>query len=351
MNKTIKHSGLGEAAVIDDAFVENLRNDPDSDPFLYSLENLTQDDLGAPPEKKKRSFSDIIYEGARKLLLLICAGVFIYSMVTVAKSLIAYRQAEDLYQNLSSSMFDTSNLSGFEDSAYPPLALPAKPSKPADFLTALNRGGDSALIDFGGGYTPRYNKRVELMKSMINTLIIKNSDTFGWIKAEETVIDYPIVLGEDNDFYLDHAYDRSSLPAGAIFADYRCSRTLTENFHLILYGHNMKNGLMFNGATKYLNEDFFSADNLIEVSTPDGIFTYKVFSVYEARYDDDYIRVGFGSWNEFIEYVKGLEARSMYHLPDFEVKEDDRLLTLSTCTNGAWTQRYAIHAILTSYEL
>ena len=75
-------------------------------------------------------------------------------------------------------------------------------------------------------------------------------DAIGWIYIPDTSINYPIMQGEDNDFYLTHGTDGRSLKCGCIELDYRCENRFQNNFN-ILYGHNMKNGSMFANVCRF----------------------------------------------------------------------------------------------------
>ncbi len=323
-------------------FVENPKPDADSSPFLYSLETLKPDDI-APEQKKKTSPYTVAYRCVRLLLLVFSLGVFCWSMYTVLSSLVGYWRAEMLYASLSSDDFEEELPAGVSPKSRPLDTLP-------DYATALRAAGNP-LDEHQDVKAASYNEKFESMKAKLNSLSIKNPDVFGWIKIRNTVIDYPIMHYSDNEYYLNHTYTGDFLQAGSIFSDYRCYTSIMKNFHLILYGHNMRNGLMFNNVMNYLDEKFFDENPYIEIYTFDGIYTYEVFAIYETRYDYDYIRTAFENYDQFIEYCEKLRANSLYVREGIEFKENDRLLTLSTCTNNITeTGRYALHAVLVGAE-
>ena len=70
-----------------------------------------------------------------------------------------------------------------------------------------------------------------------------NSDYQFWINVEGTNIDYPVVQGSDNDFYLNHDFNKNYLPAGSIFLDYR--NDFETDYNTVIYGHHMRNSTMF----------------------------------------------------------------------------------------------------------
>ena len=85
---------------------------------------------------------------------------------------------------------------------------------------------------------------IEELKEQAQELQESYPDAIGWIYVPDTNINYPIMQGEDNDFYLTHGTDGRSLKCGCIELDFRCENRFQNNFN-ILYGHNMKNGSMF----------------------------------------------------------------------------------------------------------
>ncbi len=97
----------------------------------------------------------------------------------------------------------------------------------------------------------------------------ENSDVVGWIRVNNSKIDYPVVHTTDNDFYLTHSYNKQYNSAGAIFADYRNSCDGTDK-NLVLYGHNRKDGSMFGTENKALQKSWCSDEEnqIITYYTP-----------------------------------------------------------------------------------
>ena len=102
---------------------------------------------------------------------------------------------------------------------------------------------------------------------------------------------------------------------------------------------------MFHGVTKFLEEDVFRSE-LIYIYTMDGVYVYKPFSVYDTTATSGYIRTGFLSKQDFVEFCAEMKSRSKFD-SDIVVGEEDRIITLSTCTNVG-DGRYALHAVLIS---
>lgn len=82
-----------------------------------------------------------------------------------------------------------------------------------------------------------------------------NEDIVAWIQIPEIGVDYPVVQGEDNEYYLHHTYRKEANKAGSIFLDYRNRADFTEQ-RVIIYGHNMKDGSMFSNLKQYQDSVF-----------------------------------------------------------------------------------------------
>ncbi len=77
-----------------------------------------------------------------------------------------------------------------------------------------------------------------------------NEDLVAWIQIPGIGVDYPVVQGEDNEYYLYHTFQKENNKAGSIFLDYRNHDDFTDR-RVILYGHNMKDGSMFSNLKQY----------------------------------------------------------------------------------------------------
>ena len=199
-------------------------------------------------------------------------------------------------------------------------------------------------------YSEKFLNACEFIRSLQKT----NSDIIGYIdiRFEENnkskQISYPLLRGEDNEFYVTHAYDGSELKAGSIFLDYRCDRHLENNRVSLIFGHNMNNGSMFQKLTYFKQQKYFDNVNIV-IYTLDGIYTYKVFSVHNTKANDGYSSIYFSSGSEYLAFIKKMQSQSML-LSDIELYATDRINTLSTCLNTYSDARLAVHAVLIGIE-
>ena len=108
-------------------------------------------------------------------------------------------------------------------------------------------------------------------KSPINfkKLQKKNPEVYAWIKVEGTNVDYPILQSEtDNAYYLTHTIEKKESPEGAIFTENYNTKTF-EDPNTLIYGHNMKNGSMFQTLHDYMDRDFFDKNRDVTIYMPD----------------------------------------------------------------------------------
>ena len=174
-----------------------------------------------------------------------------------------------------------------------------------------------------------------------------NDEIVGWIVVNGTNINYPFVQHTDNSFYLNHSLDKSYNGAGWVFLDYRNSIEVV-NKNMILYAHERQDGTMFGSLKNVLTNEWKNNEenSVISLSTKNGSYLYKIFSVYHIPNNDDYIQTDFSSDNEYLEFLNKLKERSIYDFDESLILED-HILTLSTCyyTNQ---EKLVVHAKLIS---
>lgn len=168
-----------------------------------------------------------------------------------------------------------------------------------------------------------------------------NSDYQFWINVEGTNIDYPVVQGSDNDFYLNHDFNKNYLPAGSIFLDYR--NDFETDYNTVIYGHHMRNSTMFGQMEKFKEKDFFEKNKTITLTSEDDIYEYEIFAigVYDANFG--YNTVNFNDEDDFNNFLDKILSKSMYSRNI--VNSSDKIITLSTCSYEYDNARTAIFAV------
>ncbi len=319
--------------------------------FTQSVDTLTAEELMAKKdtvqdgEKKaapgKRSKTSNILQLA---LLFIFGSVLVVSLVMLGQNIWGKIEGGQIYNDASDhfNLFvpGQTNAAG----AYPwnnTLTCFSGDAALQSLFDRINSGRGDGNI----GGTSAYDQQLEQMRASLTSLREINSDVYGWIYVEGTKINYPILLGTDNDYYLDHSYNNNYLPIGSIFLDYTTKNPITENYNTVIYGHNVAAGnMMFHDMTKFLNEDFFRSAK-IYIYTMEGVYIYQPVSVYQTTAEYQYFRTEFGSEASFLEFANEVVSNSKF-ASDAVLSAGDTMITLSTCTNGAANGRYALHAKL-----
>lgn len=152
-------------------------------------------------------------------------------------------------------------------------------------------------------------------------------DAIGWLYLPDTNINYPLMQGEDNAFYLHHAYDGSSLSAGSVFLDYRCEPRLLNPINMV-YAHNMKNGSMFAGLLKFGDSAYFDSHRYGWLATSDTVYRIDFFSLAKANYHDP-IYDGSQPIHDWTSQIQNLSVICK----EISYDESDRFISLSICSN------------------
>ena len=117
-----------------------------------------------------------------------------------------------------------------------------------------------------------------------------NPDVVAWIRIPG-VLEYPVVRGGDNSYYLNHTVQKTYNIAGSIFLDYRNERDFSDSKNII-YGHNMKDGSMFHVLRNYQDIDFFQEHTDMEVYLPDGrSLNYQITACEQVPADSEIYQI------------------------------------------------------------
>ena len=163
-----------------------------------------------------------------------------------------------------------------------------------------------------------------------NELSKINSDVNSYLIVNNTNINYPVVKTNNNDYYLNHSFDRTKSEAGWVFMDSNNRFDGTDK-NIVIYGHNRLDGTMFGTLKKVLDSNWYSKEeNLdIELINKNETIKYKIFSIYKIKEEEYYINTYFTA-NTFNSFINNIKNRSIHN---FDVKTDIKeILTLSTCT-------------------
>ena len=181
-------------------------------------------------------------------------------------------------------------------------------------------------------------------EQVFETLLKKNNDTVGWIQINNTKVNYPVVQADSNSYYLNRDYFKKKNSMGWIFMDYRNNiENLDRN--TIIYGHNIKQGIMFGTIKNMMNKSWYSNANnqLITFNTLNKNMKWKIFSLYQINETEDYLKTEFESDDDYMNFLNMLKNRSKNNF-NVELTPESKILTLSTCFSH--TTRHVVHAVV-----
>ncbi len=185
----------------------------------------------------------------------------------------------------------------------------------------------------------------EIIKVDFKKLLSINNETVGWIRFNNDKVNNPIVHTSNNDYYLNHSFEKKKNQAGTIFMDYR--NTSFNDKNVVLFGHSMPNSTMFGSISDVFKKDFFNDEKnkyIQIITSSDETFTYQIFSYYISEKEEYYISTAFNDDESFQKFIDTIRKRS-YREFNLEVLNTDNILTLSTCYGtGNTTKRQVVHA-------
>lgn len=273
----------------------------------------------------------------RKILMVILAAVFLWSLTMVLREQRTYREGDEIYalaEQLAAAPAE-------KPPADPPPAaestVPAAPdaSNPAD-APNLPTETPSAPAENPAPTGPLADVELDSLRAVSKAVT-------GWIAIPDTKLSYPVVQGKDNDYYLNHAWNGRSTSVGSIFLDYRNAADLTD-FHTLIYGHRMKNGSMFATLKYYADAAYRAAHPYVYIKTAEGVRQYQIFAAYEAPVRSVTYRLTFADDDQRQELIDFALTHSVIDC-GITPAVTDRILTLSTCTGQGYDTRWVVQAV------
>ena len=195
--------------------------------------------------------------------------------------------------------------------------------------------------------TDEQNEETERMLQ-VKELQEQNPDIVGWLEITNTNINYPVLQGTDNSYYMTHNYKKQNSKNGSIFLDANYDWNIPSN-NLLIYGHNLGNGMMFQELLKYEQESFYQEHPVIRFTTAKEDAEYEIISAFKSRvyYQSEknvfryYYFINSKSEEEYKEFVKNAQNASLYPI-DATASYGDQLITLSTCSYYVEDGRFAV---------
>lgn len=267
------------------------------------------------PEEMQKKKSNRIF----KILFVVFLAIAVCSSVLLARNWIIEKRAADKFDELTKKTTDTTQAQA------DPVTEPVSENNQSSELNAPVKNLDWTSLQQ------------------------ENEDIYSWIYIPDTNVDYPILqhATEDN-YYLEHNLDGSSGYPGCIYTQRINSKDFT-NANTILYGHNMKNGSMFNTLHYFEDNQFFDEHSFFYIYTAERVLVYEVFAACEFtdehllhKYDFNTIE----GRNDFIDDIRNTRGMTDHVRSSLSVDSDDKLVTLSTCINGKDDYRYLVIGVL-----
>ena len=189
------------------------------------------------------------------------------------------------------------------------------------------------------------NKVIDFENLQQNT----NGDIYAWVSIPDTNIDYPVLQHSTNDlYYLDYNLDGSKGYPGCIYSERKNDQEFSD-FNTVLYGHNMKNGTMFNNLHNFEDNTYMEEHPYVYIYLPDKTLKYEIFAAYQ--YDDRHLLYSFDYKSEnvrkgYLEDILNMKSMSAVINKDITVSADSKIITMSTCVGNQSTKRFLVQAVL-----
>lgn len=193
------------------------------------------------------------------------------------------------------------------------------------------------------------NDESDLLKEY-QDLYLQNDDMVGWLKIDDTKINYPVMQTVDEpNFYLRRGFDKKYTIYGCPYMQENCNVDKPSD-NLVIYGHHMNDGTMFANLMKYTKKSFWEEHKTIVFDTLEEHKEYEVMAAFKTVvYTDSpesfkyYHFVDAENEEEFNAFVEKCKELSFYDT-GVEAEYGDKFITLSTCEYSKENSRMVVVA-------
>lgn len=175
-----------------------------------------------------------------------------------------------------------------------------------------------------------------------------NSDVVAWLYCPDTQINYPVVKGRDNSYYLNHLIDGTENSNGTLFVDCRNAESFSDR-NTLIYGHHMQSGKMFAALTGYESQDYFEEHPEIYLITRNNCYRIDLFSAYTTEAVSSAYVMEFSSPQEYAAWLREIASKSTFQTT-MQLSTKDRIITLSTCAFSFENARFVVHGRIVPVE-
>ena len=294
---------------------------------------------------------------AAAVLAVICLGAAAFFGFKILQTEYDYREGINAYEQMAEIAAGSEDLK--TDSSEGSGAIPApssltvtgpeghaleeqKDSNPADVTDLQENEMETSAS--GSLKTTDPENNTDLPEINFKALQAVNPDVIGWIYSPDTTINYPVVQGSDNAYYLKHLADGKENRNGCPFLDVQNRSDFTDG-NSIIYGHHMQNGTMFAGISWYEDQSYYDEHPVMYLMTPAAYYRIEIFSGYITTMDSSAYMQTFGSIREHTDWLREVSGKSDFRV-NLEISAYDRVITLSTCAYRFENARYVLHGKL-----
>ena len=162
-----------------------------------------------------------------------------------------------------------------------------------------------------------------------------NDDVVGWIRIDGTEMDYPVMQTPDEpNYYLYRDFDKRDSARGSIYIREECDMNKPSD-NITVYGHNMRDGSMFECLNDYVNKETWENNSLIFFDTLYEYHVYKIFAVFKT---EAVVNKGFKYHNmidaeskeDFDQFIATAKDLSFYET-GITPQYGDKIICLTTC--------------------
>lgn len=266
--------------------------------------------------KRKKIVNNIVF----LLLCLISFGTIGMGAYNLFKTIYDSKTAGKLYADINSQIFTTDM---------------------EQIIQNQNVSYETYTNDTGENISQQENTKNDTEGINWDILLDINDDTKAILYIPRLNVNLPVVLGEDNQYYLSHSIDRNPSSCGTLFFDSRIKGMDDKN--LIIYGHNMLNGSMFGSLDRFFENNFIENNSNIYLIMKDKVLTYRIFSVYTTENGSSTYTTRFTNDLNFKNYKKKMYENSTIET-DADIDNNSQVLTLSTCYKTGENIRTVVQA-------
>lgn len=166
-----------------------------------------------------------------------------------------------------------------------------------------------------------------------------SGDAVAWLFSPGTKINYPVAQAEDNVYYLHRRLDGTTASGGTLFADYRCAAGFSD-WNTVIYGHHMKSGAMFGRLSDYRDPAYYAEHPAMYLYVPEKRYKLELIAAYTTDVYDEIFSVP--ASKERRDEILARARRKSSFVSDAAVGEEDKLVTLSTCSYAYGNARYVV---------